>query len=109
MSSTTPEDPLTIKTGLNANARRTRAELGAHTQWSKEQDRTARTAAARENSPSSLKYHEKLVDPNGVLLPAERRKRAVNSRKAYFARLQLKSAQARRRRATQRRNGGGAA
>ncbi len=39
------------------------------------------------------------VDPDGVLDPQERAIRAAHARKAYFARLALKSAQARRRRA----------
>jgi hypothetical protein len=39
-----------------------------------------------------------LEDPDNILLPAERAKRAENARKAYYQRLALKSAQARRRR-----------
>ncbi|MGH3968892.1 MAG: hypothetical protein ACRET2_07960 [Steroidobacteraceae bacterium] len=45
-----------------------------------------------------LDKFEQQVDPDGELSPAERAKRAANARKAYFARLALKSAQARRRR-----------
>jgi hypothetical protein len=45
-----------------------------------------------------LDKFEKQVDPEGTLPPQERAKRAENARKAYFARLALKSAQARRRR-----------
>ncbi len=40
---------------------------------------------------------EKEVDPDGNLPPAERQRRAEAARKAYFTRLALKSAQARRR------------
>ncbi|MGQ0802452.1 MAG: hypothetical protein ACT4PI_01120 [Actinomycetota bacterium] len=40
---------------------------------------------------------ENEVDPDGVLSPAERIRRAEASKKAYFTRLALKSAQARRR------------
>jgi hypothetical protein len=40
---------------------------------------------------------EKEVDPDGVLPPAERIRRAEAAKKAYFLRLALKSAQARRR------------
>lgn len=36
------------------------------------------------------------VDPDGVLSPAERSKRAAAARKAYFTRLALASARARR-------------
>jgi hypothetical protein len=39
------------------------------------------------------------VDPDGVLEPAERERRAAHARKAYFTALALKSAQARRKRA----------
>lgn len=45
-----------------------------------------------------LDKFEREVDPDGVLAPAERARRAAHARKAYFARLALKSAQARRRR-----------
>jgi hypothetical protein len=39
---------------------------------------------------------EREVDPDGILIPAERARRAEHARKAYFTRLALKSAQARR-------------
>ena len=42
---------------------------------------------------------ERDVDPDGVLDPAERARRAEMARKAHFTRLALKSAQARRRKA----------
>ncbi|CAN5898656.1 hypothetical protein BH23ACT5_BH23ACT5_10360 [soil metagenome] len=38
---------------------------------------------------------EDQVDPDRVLLPAERARRAEHAKKAYFTRLALKSAQAR--------------
>jgi hypothetical protein len=40
---------------------------------------------------------EREVDPEGVLPPHERAKRAENAKAAYFKRLALKSAKARRR------------
>jgi hypothetical protein len=40
---------------------------------------------------------EKQVDPDGTLPPAERQRRAEAAKKAYFTRLALKSARARRR------------
>lgn len=40
---------------------------------------------------------EKQVDPEGVLEPAERARRAEMARKAHFSRMGLASAQARRR------------
>ena len=45
---------------------------------------------------------ERDVDPDGVLDPAERARRAEMARKAHFTRLALKSAQARRRKAQRR-------
>jgi hypothetical protein len=51
---------------------------------------------------------EREVDPEGILTPEERTRRADLARQAYFARLALKSAQARRKK-TQRRGKSGAA
>jgi hypothetical protein len=42
---------------------------------------------------------EREVDPDGLLPPAERARRAEAARRAYFTRLALRSSQARRRRA----------
>jgi hypothetical protein len=42
---------------------------------------------------------EREVDPEGLLDPAERARRAQMARKAYFTRLALKSAQARAKKA----------
>ncbi|MBA5846257.1 hypothetical protein [Gordonia amicalis] len=77
------------------------AQLAAHESWAKTPDRTARTANARRALEDKF---EREVDPDGVLSPADRAKRVENARKAYYARLALKSAQARR-----TRKGGGAA
>lgn len=72
-----------------------RATIAAHESWARTPDRAARTANARK---AALDRFEKQVDPDGILPPAERAKRAEHARKAYFIRLALKSAQARRRR-----------
>ncbi|MCB1006990.1 MAG: hypothetical protein KDB35_22595 [Acidimicrobiales bacterium] len=53
----------------------------------------AGTAKARS---AFLDRFEREVDPDGVLAPAERARRAHHARKAYFTRLAFKSAQARR-------------
>ncbi len=71
------------------------SRFGAHLSWANTEDRSARTAPARRGL---LDKFEKLADPGGVLLPAERAKRAENLRKAHYTRMALKSAQARRRR-----------
>jgi hypothetical protein len=60
------------------------------------------TAPARA---AFLDRFEREADPEGVLKPEERARRAKHLRRAYFLRLSLRSAQARRQRA-QRRNGG---
>jgi hypothetical protein len=55
---------------------------------------------ARETTAKARKVFldrfEREVDPDGVLSPQERAKRAKHARKAYMTRLALKSAQSRR-------------
>ncbi len=71
------------------------ARLAAHESWANTADRSARTAPARR---AMLGRFERQVDPDGVLPSAERARRAEHARKAYFTRLALRSAQARKRR-----------
>lgn len=71
-------------------------QIAAHESWARTENRSARTAPARQ---AALDRFERDVDPDGELAPAERARRAEHARKAYFKRLALKSAQARRRRA----------
>lgn len=78
---------------LTPSERSLRGQIAAHTSWAKTPDRAARTAAARK---AALDRFEREVDPENELLPAERAIRAENARKAYFARLALQSAKARR-------------
>jgi len=78
---------------LTPAERSLRASIAAHALWAKVPDRTARTAPARA---ALLAKFEREVDPDGVLPPKERAKRAENARKAYYARLSLKGAKARR-------------
>jgi hypothetical protein len=70
------------------------ARLAAHESWANTADPSARTAPARR---AMLDRFERQVDPDGVLSPAERARRAGHARKVYFTRLALRSAQARRR------------
>ena len=70
-------------------------QIAAHQSWAHTKDRSARTAKARQ---AALDRFEKKADPRNLLIPAERARRAASARKAYSARLALKSAQARRRR-----------
>jgi hypothetical protein len=72
---------------LTPTQRSIRGQIGAHTSWANTKDRTARTAKARTAFDNRF-----LAEADGDP------KRAEHLRKAYFARLALKSAQARRRR-----------
>ena len=83
-----------------SNDARTIGSIAAHVKWAFCEDRTAATSAARE---TFLKGFEKLVDPDGVLDPEERTKRARNAIAAHFRRLALKSAAVRRARGAARR------
>jgi hypothetical protein len=67
--------------------------IGAHSKWSKTPDRSAATAPARR---AFLERFEREVDPDNTLPADERARRAGHARKAYFQRLALKSANARR-------------
>ena len=69
------------------------ARIAALTRWST-QDPVAGTEAARS---AFLDRFERDVDPDRKLDPAERARRADCARRAYFQRLALKSARARRR------------
>jgi hypothetical protein len=73
---------------LSAELRTAIGRLAAHESWARTRDRTARTAKARQALENKF-----LAQADGDP------KRAEHIRKAYYARLALKSAQARRRRA----------
>jgi membrane-bound lytic murein transglycosylase B len=81
--------------GLTAAERKLRSQIAAHESWARTVDRTARTANARR---ALLDKFEREADPNDELSPAERARRAESLRKAFYARMALKSARARRRR-----------
>jgi len=70
--------------------------LGALTSWANTEDRTARTKPGTDAFNARF---EREVDPDGVLDPDERARRADFARRAYMTRLALRSAQARRKRA----------
>jgi hypothetical protein len=71
------------------------SRAASHQRWAHETDRTAATAPARAGLQARF---ERQVDPNGVLDPVERAKRAESARKAFYADLTRKSIAARRRR-----------
>lgn len=72
-----------------------RAQLAAHASWAHTTNPTARTAPGRQ---AFLARFEQEVDPDGALDPADRRRRAEHARRAYMAKLAMRSSQARRRR-----------
>jgi hypothetical protein len=76
-----------------AEDRRIKAQIAAHTSWARTPDRQARTAPA---TAALMARFEREVDPEGVLPAHERAVRAEHARKAYFARLALRSATSRR-------------
>ena len=78
---------------LSPTERSLRARVAAHTRWAR-QDRVEGTAKARE---AFLRKFVEEVDPDSLLPEPERLRRAESARKAYFTRLALKSARARRR------------
>ena len=69
-----------------------RGRIGAYSLHASHDPRET-TKAGRK---AFLARFEAEVDPKGALPPQERRRRAEAARRAYFARLALKSAQARR-------------
>ena len=72
-----------------------RARIGAYESWAKTPDRSARTWPARK---AALDRFEREVNPDGVLSPQERAKRAEWARKAHMQRMAMKSAAAARQR-----------
>jgi hypothetical protein len=62
------------------------ARIGAHSRWAKEPDRKSATAPARRGW---LARFEQEVDPDGVLNPVERERRARHAMSAHMTRLAL--------------------
>ena len=80
--------------------RRLRAQIGAHKSWANTENRTARTAPARE---ASFRRFLDEVDPARQLSDDERARRAEHLHKAHMAALALKSVASRRKAAEARR------
>jgi hypothetical protein len=78
--------------GLSPAERSLRARLAAHSMHARHDARET-TAAARA---AFLARFEADVDPDRILSPEERRRRADHARSAYFTRLALAAAKARR-------------
>lgn len=73
-----------------------RGKLAAHESWGRTDNPSARTAPARQAFRDT--FVEK-ADPRHELPEAERQRRAESLRKAFYTRLALASAKARRERA----------
>ena len=74
---------------------RLHGQIGAYESWARTPDRRARTAPARAGFEAKF---VRMVDPDGVLDDAELALRVAAARRAYFSRLALTAAKARRRR-----------
>ena len=70
-----------------------RGKLAAYESWSRTEDPSARTAPARKAFADRFAHQ---VDPEGRLTVAERQRRAEAAKRAYYTRLALASAKARR-------------
>ena len=70
------------------------AAIAAHSSWAATADPVARTAPARA---ALVAKFEQQVDPEGLLDPVERSRRAGHARRAHYLRMQLRSAESRRR------------
>jgi hypothetical protein len=77
---------------LTPAERSLRAKLAAHTRW----QNTGSTEASEHARQRDVARVEREVDPDGKLEPAERARRAEHARSAYYTRLALASARARR-------------
>lgn len=88
---------------MTPEQRQLRARVAAHERWARTPE-SERTKTADAGQRGLLARFERQVDPDGVLSPAERIRRAESARRAHMARLALASSQARaRRKAEQRR------
>lgn len=76
---------------LTPEQRSQRARIAAHARWAREDPIPT---AIRGQAGLNARF-EREVDPDGVLPPAERARRAEHAKKAHFARLALLSAKAR--------------
>jgi hypothetical protein len=78
---------------LTPAERSLRSKMASHLSWAQTDDRTARTAPARAGFMARF---EREVDPEGVLPPAERARRAEQLMRAHMAKLSLAASKAKR-------------
>src|SRR4051794_15124263 len=89
------KEGLAVMPARNPDERALIARIGAASLHAKVANATQHTAPARAAFNSRF---EREVDPDGVLPPEERARRAAHARRAHFQRMALKSAQLRRKR-----------
>ena len=77
---------------LTAEQRALRARMGAYAQHAQHDVRDT----TRAGHAAFMARFEREVDPEGLLAPAERERRAAAARKAYMLKLAWKSAEVRR-------------
>lgn len=75
---------------LTPTERALRARIAAHAMHAAGKTNTAPATAA------SMARFEREVDPDGILDPEERARRAMHARKAYYTRLSFEAAKAKR-------------
>jgi hypothetical protein len=82
---------------LTPAERKLRAQIASNIGWAKTHDVAARTGPGlKAANEANWKRFENEVDPDRVLDPAERHRRADHARRAYMATLAFKAAKARR-------------
>ena len=88
----TPKPPVVVTLEFDPDEMSRRGRIGAHVTHSRHDPREL-TAPARE---AFLSKFEREVDPDGLLSPEERRRRAEHARKAHMVRISRLSVIARR-------------
>jgi len=81
-----------VRTEQSAEVRSLRAQIAALQRWAHE-DTVAGTVSARAGFNARF---DREVDPDNILEPGERSRRAERAKKAYFLSMALRSAQVRR-------------
>lgn len=81
---------------LSPSEKSMRARIAAHARWSK-YDSREHAAKMRAAGPAGDAYWLDRVDPERVLDPADRERRAKHAKAAHYARLQFASVRARAR------------
>lgn len=83
MANTTPDRRTAEHSSLTASQRTQRARIAAHARWSREDGATG-TQPART---AFLERFERRVDPDGLLDPQERARRAESAKREHFQRM----------------------